>query len=158
MVDGVEDPYENIKLLMCEVPQFDSLTPEELDVLARHVSHKRVPKGMVLCKEGAVGDSLFYVIEGIIEIRKESFDGRQTVLAQFNKGATVGEMSLIEDSPRSATATAIDQAELLILTRQNFERLLDSSPFIATKILRNIAKSLSNRLRHTSGRFADVFK
>jgi len=155
---SADDPYGHIKALMCEVPQFDMLTPEELDTLSRHVISRHVPSGMVLCKEGAMGDSLFYITEGKIEIRKESFDGRQTILAQFHKGSTVGEMSLIEESPRSATATAIEDIELLILSRESFEKLLAESPQIGVKILRNIAKSLSNRLRHTSGRFADVFK
>jgi len=149
---------EYIKTLMCEVPQFDQLTTEELDVLAKHVFRQKAAKGTVLCKEGNQGDSLFFIISGIIEIKKESIDGRQTVLARFNKGASVGEMSLIENSPRSATAVVIEDSELLILTTDNFERLVDSSPQVGIKILRNIAKSLSVRLRHTSGRFADVFK
>lgn len=149
---------DEIKAMMCDVPQFDQLTNDELDALSHHVLYRRVPPGMVLCKEGSVGDSLFYVIEGRIEIKKETMDGRQTVLAQFNKGSTVGEMSLVEESPRSATAIALDEAEILILSRDNFERILKESPQVGVKILRNIAKSLSTRLRHTSGRFADVFK
>lgn len=149
---------EYIKALMCEVPQFDQLSPEELDILTRHVYRQTAPEGTVLCKEGSAGDSLFYIVDGVIEIRKESLDGRQTVLARFNKGASVGEMSLVENSPRSATATVIKDAELLILTTDNFERLLSDSPQVGIKILRNIARSLSTRLRHTSGRFADVFK
>ena len=112
----------------------------------------------MLCREGTVGDSLFYVVSGRVEIRKESVDGRQTVLALFNKGSSVGEMSLVEDSPRSATVSAIEDSELLILTRENFERILNEHPYIGIKILRNLAKSLSARLRHISGRFADVFK
>jgi len=154
----MSDLYEHIKALMLEVPQFDMLSNEELDTLSHHVFHRRVPKGMVLCREGAVGDSLFYIVEGRIEIKKESFDGRQTVLAHFGKGSTVGEMSLVEESARSATATAIEDTELLILSRENFERMLADQPSIGVKVLRNIAKSLSTRLRHTSGRFADVFK
>lgn len=154
----MSEQEEYIKTLMCEVPQFDQLTSEELDILCKHVYYQQAAVGTILCKEGNQGDSLFYIVDGVIEIRKESIDGRQTVLARFNKGASVGEMSLIENSPRSATATVIKDAELLILTTDNFERLLKSSPQVGIKILRNIAKSLSMRLRHTSGRFADIFK
>jgi CRP-like cAMP-binding protein len=154
----VSSSLEHIKALMCEVPQFDQLDNDELDILGRNVSYRRVPQGMVLCREGTVGDALFYVVDGKIEIKKESMDGRQTVLAQFNKGSTVGEMSLIEESARSATAVAMEDVELLILTRDHFEKIIEQYPYIGLKILRNIAKSLSNRLRHTSGRFADVFK
>ncbi len=150
--------YEYIKTVMCEVPQFDQLTPEELNTLSKHVTHRNVPAGTVLCKEGSLGDSLYYVVEGKIEIRKESVDGRQTVLARFNKGGSVGEMSLVENSPRSATATAVEDVELLILRRDSFEKILESAPHIGIKILKNISLSLSTRLRHTSGRFADIFK
>jgi len=148
----------HIKTLMCEVPQFDQLTSDELDILSMHVEKRRAPAKMALCKEGSAGDSLFYIVEGKIEIRKETTDGRQTVLAQFNKGCTVGEMSLIEETPRSATATAVNDVELLVLTRENFEIIVKKNPDIGVKILRNIAKSLSTRLRYTSGRFADLFK
>jgi CRP-like cAMP-binding protein len=147
-----------IKGLMCEVPQFDQLSADELDILSNHVFCQRIPSGTVLTKEGTRGDSLFYIVNGRIEIKKESVDGRQTVLARFNKGASVGEMSLIEESPRSATAIALDDVEILILTRQNFEHILDNTPQVGIKILKNIAKSLSTRLRYTSGRFADVFR
>ncbi len=149
---------EYIKGLMCEVPQFDQLTADELDALSNMVFCQRIPAGTVLTKEGTRGDSLFYIVNGRIEIKKESVDGRQTVLARFNKGASVGEMSLIEESPRSATAVALDDVEILILTRQSFDTLLERNPQVGIKILKNIAKSLSTRLRYTSGRFADVFR
>ncbi|VAX23936.1 hypothetical protein MNBD_NITROSPINAE02-734 [hydrothermal vent metagenome] len=154
----MNDNNELIKTLMCEVPQFDNLTSEELDKLSESIFYHQAPSGTVLCKEGNPGDSLFYIVKGKIEIRKETIDGRQTILARFNKGASVGEMSLIENSPRSATATAIEDSEFLILTSENFERLLETNPQIGIKVLRNIARSLSTRLRYTSGRFADVFK
>lgn len=146
------------KKLLSEVPQFDHLTEEELDILSKSVYHRVVPEGSVLAKEGSPGDSLYYIIKGKIEIYKEALDGRQTILARFNQGASVGEMSLIEDAPRSATATAIEESEFLILTKDNFERLVEAHPAIGIKVVKNIAKSLSTRLRYTSGRFADVFK
>lgn len=158
MNNMAEPANEYIKTLMCEVPEFDHLDGDEIDLLSRHIFHRHVTTGTVLCKEGSVGDSLYYLINGRIEIKKESVDGRQAVLARFGKGSSVGEMSLVEDSPRSATATAIEDVEILILTRAGFETLLATHPQIGVKILRNIAKSLSKRLRFTSGRFADVFR
>lgn len=155
-VSDVELDY--IKTLMCGVPQFDQLSTQELDIVSKHIFRRAVPAGTVLCREGAQGDSLFYIVDGKIEIRKESMDGRQTILARFKKGASVGEMSLVEEASRSATAVAIEDAELLIFTRENFDRLVSNYPTVGLKIIKNIAKSLSARLRFTSGRFADVFK
>lgn len=154
----MDSSREHIKALMCEVPQFDQLNAAEIDILSQYIEKENASSGMVLCKEGSMGNSLFYIVKGKIEIKKEATDGRQTVMAQFNKGSTVGEMSLIEDTPRSATATALEDVELLVLTHVNFEKILEINPAIGIKILRNIAKSISTRLRHTSGRFADLFK
>ncbi|GMT42733.1 MAG: hypothetical protein IEMM0002_1144 [bacterium] len=148
-----------IKTLMCEVPHFDMLDKNELEIMADHIDYMKVDKGNTLVKEGSVGDSLFYVIRGLIEIQKEALDGRQTVLARFSKGATVGEMAIVEKAvTRSATATSLERSELLVLTRKSFDELAKSHPTVALKIVQNIAGMLSQRLRYTSGRFADVFQ
>jgi len=147
-----------IKTLMCEIPHFDTLENDELEVMAEHVEFMKVDKNATIVKEGSAGDSLFYIITGLIEIKKEALDGRQTVLAKFSKGSTLGEMAIVEKSTaRSATATALEASELLILTRKSFDELAENHPRIALKIAKNIAGMLSQRLRHTSGRFADVF-
>ncbi len=147
-----------IKALMCEIPHFDQLESEELEVMAEHMDYKKVAMGTTLVKEGSVGDSLFYIIDGEIEIKKEALDGTQAILARFKKGATVGEMAIVEKkSTRSATAITIKDTELLMLTRKSFDDLSKNHPKIALKVTQNIATMISARLRHTSGRFADVF-
>ena len=122
------------------------------------VTYRKVAAGTILTREGNRGDSLFYIIAGRIEIQKESVDGKHTVMARFNKGASVGEMSLVEDSPRSATAIALDDVELLIITKKDFDALIEDHPLIGLTIVRNIARALSTRLRYTSGRFADMIR
>jgi CRP-like cAMP-binding protein len=148
---------EKIKAFMSEIPQFDKLTYEEREILSRHIDFKEVPAGEMLVREGSIGDSLFYILSGKIEIERESVKGHQAVMARFGKGSSVGEMSLINDHlARSATARSIEEAELLVLTKASFDRIVLEYPRIAIKILQNIASSLSERLRHTSGRFADI--
>lgn len=149
----------SLKVLMCEIPQFDKLDSEELDIMATHVQYRKIPKGTILVEEGAFGNALFYIINGKIEIRKEALSGHQAVLAQFSKGASVGEMALIEErSQRSATATAIEDSEVLILKREKFNELKENYPKMALKIMQNIASAIGSRLRYTSGRFADIFQ
>lgn len=150
---------KTLKVLMLEIPQFDKLDNSEVDILANHIEYREASAGTTLLEEGTSGYSLFYIVKGVIEIKKEALSGRQTVLARFAKGSTVGEMSLIEDhSKHSATATVIEDSELLILSQKSFNNIKDSFPKIAIKILQNIAVSISSRLRHTSGRFADIFQ
>ena len=149
----------NLKVLMCEVPQFDKLDSAELEIMANHVKYRKLRAGATLLEEGGSGDSLYYVAGGLIEIKKEAMDGTQTILSHFTKGAAIGEMVLIEEnSRRSATAKVLKDAELLVLSRKSFDEIKENNPKLAIKILQNIAKSIATRLRHTSGRFADVFK
>jgi len=141
------------------IPHFNRLEDDELDIMADHIDYQKVAAGTTLVKEGDTGEALFYIISGEMEIHKEALDGRQAVLARFNKGATVGEMAIIEKkSTRSATAITLKDTELLVLTRRRFDELADSYANIALKITQNIANMISARLRHTSGRFADVFQ
>tara|TARA_B100000315_G_scaffold33171_1_gene27832 strand:- start:611 stop:1072 length:462 start_codon:yes stop_codon:yes gene_type:complete len=148
-----------LKVLMCEVPQFDKLDSGEIEIMADHVEYRKMPAGTILLEEGSSGDSLYYVIGGIVEIRKEAMDGTQSILSQFTKGAAIGEMGLIDmNSKRSATAKVVEESEFLVLTRKNFNDIIEKNPKIAIKVLISIACTISSRLRHTSGRFADIFK
>ncbi len=86
-------------------------------------------------------------------------DGTQTILSQFTKGAAIGEMGLIDmNSKRSATAKVIKESEFLVFLRKNFNDIIEKYPKVAIKILLSIAYTIASRLRHTSGRFADIFK
>src|SRR3989338_4261168 len=148
---------ELIKTLMDDIPQLGFLENDELDILAHHINYQKAGKGSILFKEGTMGKTLYLIVKGKVEIKKESVSGNQTVLAQFGKGASIGEMSLIDESSRSATASVIEDAELLILDKEQFDEILDKYPEIGVKMLMNITKQISMRLRHTSVRFADVF-
>lgn len=148
---------EEIIALMCEIPQLDKLNIDEMQVVAGLMEYKKVEENTMLVKEGGMGDSLFYIVEGQIEIKKENLESQQAILARFGKGAAVGEMALVEDhSIRSATATTLKETELLVLSRESFDTIVDNYPKIAIKVLKNIATMLSARLRYTSGRFADI--
>jgi CRP-like cAMP-binding protein len=148
---------EYIQSIIDDIPQLQYLDKTELNVLVQYINCERINKGTVLFKEGTIGKTLYFIGVGKVEIKKESLSGNQAVLAQYGKGASIGEMSLLDEAPRSATATVVEDAELLMLNKNEFDEILDKYPWIGIKILKNIAKQISMRLRHTSGRFADVF-
>lgn len=62
----------DLKVLMCEIPQFDKLESHEIDVMAEHMEYRKVSAGTILVKEGTFGESLFYIVKGLIEIKKEA--------------------------------------------------------------------------------------
>ena len=139
-----------------EIPFFEDFSNEELDFFSTNLSLRSVPAETILFQKGEIGDYLFFVLEGKVEVRLESSDFKQIIIATFDRGCCVGEMSIVDDYPRSATVIVTEAAELLLLTRKRFESICKKDPQIGLKFLRGIAKNLSMRLRKTTGRFADI--
>jgi CRP-like cAMP-binding protein len=142
---------------MMEVTLFDRLAPEEQDIVAKRIEFMNIRKGSYLFQEGGVGNTLYYLVSGKVEIRKESMDGKQAIMSQFSRGSILGEQALLEAEPRrSATAIAIEDCDLLVLNRDAFEAMVADYPRIGVAILRGIGVMLADRLRSISGRFADI--
>ena len=99
--------------------------------------------GSRLFKEGEVGDKAYLVVSGMIEIVKQMGENETMVVASLGKGEIVGEMALIDDAPRAASARVVDRAELVIIDRANMEaRLAGTDP-----VVKQLLKVFVNRLR-----------
>lgn len=146
-----------IKNLMCEIPMFDNIRQSDITVLASKLEHRRYPADTMVAKEGSPGDSVLFITSGKLEIRKESLDGKYTVLARHGKGKSVGEMALVrgEATPRGASIVATELTEALVLSRESFDIFIEKNPSIAIQILRNIASTISDRLDHLGSRYVD---
>ncbi|MBN1413237.1 MAG: cyclic nucleotide-binding domain-containing protein, partial [Spirochaetales bacterium] len=97
-------------------------------------------------KEGDKGEELYIIIEGDVEIRKSTYFSASKTLMNLRRGDIFGEMALIENKSRSATAVANTRTKLLILDKDAFDTVLEQNPDFAKKII----KILSKRLRHTN--------
>lgn len=140
---------------LSSIPLFDGFDPGELRSLSRRMILLRLPKGQFLFREGDKGDHMCFILEGSLDVIKQSEQGKSVVIAEIPKGRTMGEMALVDDFPRSATVVAHSDAALAILTRKDFEAVAQSFPVIGFKVLKAIARLLSLNLRRTSGRLAD---
>jgi CRP/FNR family transcriptional regulator len=132
-----------------EHPNFVQFTKEELKTLSKHCKTKRIDADEILFNEGEAGLSMFIVKKGSIKILKMGYLG-ETVIAQINPGEFVGEMAVIDGSPRSAAAKAAVNSELLELSLTNFSKLKEEHPQIAIKIMDLLLRILSVRLRNTT--------
>tara|TARA_B100000315_G_scaffold81231_1_gene74472 strand:+ start:11757 stop:12704 length:948 start_codon:yes stop_codon:yes gene_type:complete len=150
------EAFDYLRDLINEVPQLYSLGPDEVISLVPYVSYKSAKKGTLVFREGDAGDSLFYIAKGAVDIIKESVEGNPIKLAQFTQDSLLGEMALIDSAPRSATAKVFHDVELIILNRESFEGLLKDVPAIGIKIFKQIATTMSQRVRFANGRLADV--
>ncbi len=146
-----------IREQIAEAPLFRIYQREELDQILPFFDYKSFEDNTVIFEEGERGDYLCVVIEGTIEIRKESVSAKQTVLAKFGRGSVVGEMAIIDQFPRSSAARVTSNSKLLTMTRDRFDEFLEKEPQLGIKFLREIARILSQRLRRSSGRFSDIF-
>jgi len=95
------------------------------------IERKVYPEGDVIFKQGSAGRTAYIVQKGHVEIVRESDDGSEKILATIGTGAMFGEMAVIDDSPRMATARATEPTTVIVVTEQMFLHKLDKAdPFI----------------------------
>jgi CRP/FNR family transcriptional regulator, cyclic AMP receptor protein len=122
---------------------FSTLKENQIDAVSRILLVNSYYKNQVIFQEGEAGDALFIVLKGKVKICLYDEEGREYILDVISKDGFFGELALIDELPRSANATVMESAELLIIRRPDFLRLLIENPTIAVEIL----KILSRRLR-----------
>ena len=151
-----ENAFGRIKYILGENPFFEDFSSGELDFFSSNVSIRYFLDQTVLFREGDIGDYLFFIVEGAVEVRLESEKSRRLIIGTFERGSCIGEMSIVDDYPRSATVVVKKPSELLLLTRNRFESICREDPSVGIKFLSGLTKNLSLRLRETTGRFADL--
>lgn len=128
---------------------------DEIKTLAAHVTPYEVPAGTAICHEGDKEVFLCVICNGIVDVVKEDSSGSAKVLTSISRGKTIGEMSLIDGEPRSATMIAHTDTTLLVLKQAAFHEIADIHPRLYGKLAEKIARVLSQRLRQTSGALAE---
>jgi CRP/FNR family transcriptional regulator, cyclic AMP receptor protein len=134
------------------VPLFAGIDPAELAQLSEVTREKQYPKGSVIVFEDDPGDALFIVREGRVKVVLVSEDGREVILGVLGVGEHFGELSLIDEGPRSAHVIAMEDATLLVLRRDDFKRRVEVTPQLAWALL----VELSRRLRRADGQIGGL--
>lgn len=131
----------------------EDFTWEQLQTISYYFKPYAAPKGTVIYKEGEVGSSMGIIAKGTIGIYKNN-----KMISTLRVGRTFGEMSVIDTQPRSATAKAEKDTIFLSLDKSSMLILADKHPTLAFKIIWNISRALSQRLRLTSAQLADFLE
>jgi len=124
------------------VPLFSKLDDSELVRFTELTREKAYPKGSVIVFEDDPGDSLFVVRQGRVKVVLIGEDGREVILGVLGVGEHFGELSLIDDQPRSAHVIAMEDTNLLVLRRDDFRRRVESNPLVAWALLAELARRL----------------
>jgi CRP-like cAMP-binding protein len=112
-----------------------------------YVQSYRVAKGGVIFNCDAPGTFMAFVVSGSVR----AFKGDQTI-AILSAGNSFGEMALVDDTPRSASIESIEESDILVLTSLDFEALLEEYPNTANRILLQVSRVLSQRVRYLNQR------
>ena len=135
---------------------FSYLSPEQMDKVMTYIETLELSSGEVLFEEGDKSDYVCFIISGSLEVVKmTTWQNFTTVIATLYEGSCIGEMSLIDHSPRSATIRADENTRLAILTQRAFDVMVESEPELGVNILKGVAQTLSDNLRSTTDKLAD---
>jgi CRP/FNR family cyclic AMP-dependent transcriptional regulator len=140
------------KMMLQGSPLFRGLPPATLERMAALATQRGYRRGEIVFSAGDAGDVLFGVVSGRIRISTGNADGREVFLNIMVPGDTFGEIALLDGGTRTATATAIEAAELVSIRRDAIFELLGREPKAALELLRLCGE----RLRWTSGLLQDA--
>lgn len=138
------------------VPLFQDLGLRDIGYLIQSLFSKTYSEGEALFEEGDIGRALFILETGAVELVKRGSDGRTQLLATATDGDFFGEMALIEELPRSASAIAVTDVTVYLLYRTRLFGLVKARPRVGVTILSQLVKLLSARLRSTSERLVST--
>ncbi len=145
--DWTKDPEQLRRLKLLEkVPLFAGLSRRQLGKLLVKLFEKEYAAGETIFLEGEPGKALFVVLDGKVSICRAGQSGEHH-LATLGPGAYFGELALIDDLPRSATARADESSALLILYKSHFDDLIEGHSTIAIRVMGNLLKTLAGYVR-----------
>ena len=130
--------------LIRRVPLFSLLTTDQAQSIADSVVKRRFKRGELIVEQGTKSNALFILLNGRARVLTADTRGREVILAVLQPGDYVGEMSLIDNEPHSATVRAEVQTDMLVLGRNEFSRCLPESSSLSYAILRGLVARLRN--------------
>jgi CRP/FNR family transcriptional regulator, cyclic AMP receptor protein len=141
---------QNNAALLLNSALLENFTSEEAETLGGVMLRVRAQPGQVLIEEGTIGDWMMLLLSGTVDVTRRSARGEPSRLAVIKRGASVGEMSMLDCEPRYATCSALEEVEAGVLTRLAIEKLIREHPGVGAKLLVKLTQLLAQRLRNTS--------
>lgn len=149
----MKDQAEQAAQTLQTVPYFSELPHEEVAELASLLVLRRFGHGQVIFHHGDPGGLLYIISRGKVKISYATQDGQEALLAILGAGDFFGELALLDDSPRSATAEALESTESLTLHREDFRTYLGKNPDFTMHVLQTMAK----HIRRLNSQLSDIF-
>jgi len=132
------------------------LSDSEIRKVAGLFGEKRLEEGKTVFVENMAGENLYLIGQGTVQISRMVAEGDERTLVILAPEDVFGEMAIVEEAPRSATARVAENAILLILKRGDFETLCDQDPALGLKLMRNIVRTFTRRLRDNQEEYREM--
>src|SRR3954463_12313702 len=133
---------------LARCPLFERADHSMLTSLSSRLRVRRFRRNEVIMHQGDPGDSLHIVALGAVKIVLPSAEGEEAIIATLRPGDFFGELALLDGAPRSATATALEPSETLVLPRNVFNESLDTVPGLRDALLAGLARELRRLTGH----------
>ncbi len=134
----------------------EDLSAQELTRMSKAIRKLHVKKGEAIFKEKEETKGLYLIHSGKVEISKVTTDGWKQTLAAFTKGHFFGELSILEKRKHEASAVATEDTEILLLGKEDFEKMEKEDPELAFKIMKKIALVMCKNLRRMNDKFLNA--
>jgi CRP/FNR family transcriptional regulator, cyclic AMP receptor protein len=133
---------EENKAFLRRVPLFQSLNEAQLDVLSTGSLRRNYPRGRTIVAEGEPSQSLYILLSGRAKVQRSDSEGKEVILAVIGPGEFFGEMSLIDDAPRSASVITLESSDFMAINKDNFKAMLLQNTDIGMQIMRGLVRRL----------------
>ena len=130
------------KAFLKRVPLFSGLTDSQIERLAAGSVRRNFPRGRTIVAEGEPSQSLYVLLSGRAKVQRSDTEGKEVILSVLGSGECFGEMSLIDDAPRSASVITLESSDFISIAKDSFKSVLVSSPEISLRIMKGLVKRL----------------
>ncbi len=138
--------------------KFSDLGEDALTAIRHHVNTRTYPKNTIIINEGDHTSSLYVILSGKLKVFVSDDSGKELILNIHGPGEYIGELSVLDDQPRSASVVTLEKSKLLVMSKDQFRDCIKQHPDLAINLLRQIAartRALTQTLRDMA--LADVY-
>jgi len=145
-----------LKNVFRKIPLFRNLGKNHFKHLFEILHHRSYQMNEYIFYQGDPGNALYIIVEGSIKIKQFSESGTEIDLVELNSGDFLGELALIDDDIRSASAIASTNTKLAVIFKSDLNAFMKRYPIAGVEIMRNMSHVLSTRLKNLNSDYSDL--
>ncbi len=147
---------EELKTVIRKARLFEDMIDRELDIMLGVLEIKPFPMDSNVFQEGVIGREFYIILTGSVQVFKADGKNKEHQIAKLKAGQTFGEMALLDQLPRSASVSTLENSTLAVLSQDGFRALAVKDPGVYSHLLLNMAKEFSARLRSMDEKFVKM--